>query len=169
MIVRTERRGPVDDEETVRTMARTPHAYSRVKFARSLITRERISAEASQVRLAGGAMVMSIVEARLEILKAEYHRLEQYLHTLSPEALQHHSACDQWTVADVIAHLTGGSRSHATWIIEALHAERASTRASAASITPTRRCGSHGAQGYGVAQRAWHRAAVGLCCQRQDD
>ena len=70
---------------------------------------------------------MSTVEARIEILKAEYHRLEQYLHTLSPEAWQHHSSCDQWTVADVIVHLTGGSRSHATWIIEALHAERAST------------------------------------------
>jgi len=69
---------------------------------------------------------MSTVEARRAILKAEFHRLEQYLHTLSPEAWQHPSACAQWTVADVIAHLTGGSRSHATGIAEALHAERVS-------------------------------------------
>ena len=67
---------------------------------------------------------MSTVEARRAILQAEFHRLEQYLHTLSPEAWQHPSACAQWTVADVIAHLTGGSRSHATWIAEAFHAER---------------------------------------------
>ncbi len=66
---------------------------------------------------------MSTVEERLEILKAEYQRLEHYLHTLSPEAWHHPSTCDQWTVADVIAHLTGGNRNHAIWITEALHAE----------------------------------------------
>jgi len=70
---------------------------------------------------------MSTVEERIEILKAEYQRLEQYLHTLSPEAWHHPSTCDQWTVADVIAHLTGGNRNHATWITEALHAESVST------------------------------------------
>ena len=68
-------------------------------------------------------MAMSTVEARRAILKAEFHRLEQYLHTLSPEAWQHPSACAQWTVADVIAHLTVGNRSHATWITEAVQAE----------------------------------------------
>jgi len=72
---------------------------------------------------------MSTVEERIEILKAEYQRLEQYLHTLSPEDWHHPSTCDQWTVADVIAHLTVGSRSHATWITEALQAE---------SVTPER-------------------------------
>jgi uncharacterized protein (TIGR03083 family) len=66
-------------------------------------------------------MPLSTVEARLAILKAELQRLEQYLQTLAPDAWQHPSACDQWTVADVIAHLTGGNRSHATWITEALH------------------------------------------------
>jgi len=34
---------------------------------------------------------MSTVEARRAILKAEFHRLEQYLRTLSPEAWQHPS------------------------------------------------------------------------------
>lgn len=66
---------------------------------------------------------MSTVEERMEILKAENQRLEQYLRTLSPEAWHHPSTCDQWTVADVIAHLTGVNRSHATWITEALQAE----------------------------------------------
>ena len=72
---------------------------------------------------------MSTVEERREILKAEYQRLEHYLHTLSPEAWQHPSACDQWNVADVIAHLTVGNKSHATWITEAVQAE---------SVTPER-------------------------------
>ena len=74
-------------------------------------------------------MAMSTVEERVEILKAEHQRLEQYLHTLSPEAWHHPSTCDQWTVADVIAHLIGGNRSHTTWITEALQAE---------SVTPER-------------------------------
>ena len=72
---------------------------------------------------------MSTVEERIEILKAEYQRLEHYLHTLSPEAWHHPSTCDHWTVADVIAHLTVGNRSHATWITEAVQAE---------SVTPER-------------------------------
>jgi uncharacterized protein (TIGR03083 family) len=74
-------------------------------------------------------MAMSTVAERIEILKAEYQRLEHYLHTLPPEDWQHPSTCDQWTVADVIAHLTVGSRSHATWITEALSTE---------SVTPER-------------------------------
>ena len=72
---------------------------------------------------------MSTVEERIEILKGEYQRLEHYLHTLSSEAWQHPTPCDQWTVADVIAHLTVGNRSHATWITEAVQAE---------SVTPER-------------------------------
>ena len=72
---------------------------------------------------------MTTREERVEILKAEQQRLEQYLHTLSPEAWHHPSTCDQWTVADVIAHLIGGNRSHTTWITEALQAE---------SVTPER-------------------------------
>src|SRR5262245_32675192 len=77
-------------------------------------------AKYSEVILAGGAIAMSTVEERIEILKAEYQRLEDYLHTLTPEAWEQPSTCDQWNVADVIAHLTMGSRTHATWIMEAL-------------------------------------------------
>ena len=72
---------------------------------------------------------MSTVEERIEILKAEHQRLEHYLHTLSPEDWHHPSTCDQWTVADVLAHLTVHNRRHATWITEALQAE---------SVTPER-------------------------------
>jgi uncharacterized protein (TIGR03083 family) len=68
-------------------------------------------------------MAMSTVEERIEILKAEYQRLEQYLHTLSQEDWNHPSTCDQWTVADVVAHLTVGNKGHATWITEALQAD----------------------------------------------
>jgi uncharacterized protein (TIGR03083 family) len=63
---------------------------------------------------------MTTREERVEILKAEYQRLEHYLHTLSREAWDHPSTCDQWTVADVIAHITDGNRNYATWITEAL-------------------------------------------------
>jgi hypothetical protein len=38
---------------------------------------------------------MSTVEERIKILKAEYQRLEQYLHTLSQEDWNRPSACDQ--------------------------------------------------------------------------
>lgn len=68
-------------------------------------------------------MVITALEERIEILKAEYQHLEQYLHTLSPEAWHHPSTCDQWTVADVIAHLTTSNRNHATWITDALQAD----------------------------------------------
>jgi uncharacterized protein (TIGR03083 family) len=63
---------------------------------------------------------MSTPEERVNILKAEHHRLDHYLQTLSPEAWHHPSTCDQWTVADVIAHITAFNRNYATWITEAL-------------------------------------------------
>lgn len=66
---------------------------------------------------------MTTREERVEILKAEYQRLEHYLHTLSREAWNHPSTCDQWTVADVIAHITDGNRNYVTWITEALQSQ----------------------------------------------
>jgi uncharacterized protein (TIGR03083 family) len=91
-------------------------------------------------------MLMSTVEERIEILKAEHQRLEQYLCTLSPEAWHHPSTCDQWTVADVIAHLIGGNRSHTTWIAEALQAK---------SVTPER-----------LPRRPHHRVDVAAMAQK---
>jgi uncharacterized protein (TIGR03083 family) len=97
-------------------------------------------------------MAMSTAEERIEILKAEYQRLEHYLHTLSPEDWHHPSTCDQWTVADIIAHLTVGNRSHATWITEALQAN---------SVTPERlpRCSHQRIDAAAFAQRviAWRQ------------
>src|SRR5262245_27662121 len=44
---------------------------------------------------------------RAQIVHAEAKRLEQFLRALSPEDWQRPSACDQWQVADVVAHLAG--------------------------------------------------------------
>jgi uncharacterized protein (TIGR03083 family) len=44
---------------------------------------------------------------RAKIVQAEAKRLEQFLGALSPEDWQRPSACDQWHIADVVAHLTG--------------------------------------------------------------
>jgi uncharacterized protein (TIGR03083 family) len=50
---------------------------------------------------------------RAQALHAESKQLEAFLSTLSPEDWQRPSRCDQWQVADVVAHL-----------IEDRHAER---------------------------------------------
>ncbi len=46
---------------------------------------------------------------RAKAVQAEAKRLEEFLRTLSPEEWQRPSQCDQWQVADVVAHLTGMS------------------------------------------------------------
>ncbi len=66
---------------------------------------------------------MTTPEYRVTILKAENQRLRQYLNSLSEQAWNYPSACDQWTVADVIAHLTGALRSHSTYITDAFKAD----------------------------------------------
>lgn len=67
---------------------------------------------------------MATPEERVNILKAEHQRLEEYLHTLSQEAWQHPSTCDQWTIADVVAHITAFNRNYAAWIPATLRADR---------------------------------------------
>ena len=49
---------------------------------------------------------MSLPEERLEILRAETEGLEKYLKDLPKEAWDLPSACDEWCIADVVAHLT---------------------------------------------------------------
>jgi uncharacterized protein (TIGR03083 family) len=44
---------------------------------------------------------------RAQIVHAEAKRLEQFLRALSPGDWQRPSACDQWQIADVVAHLAG--------------------------------------------------------------
>ena len=50
---------------------------------------------------------MASPEQRANLVKTESKRIQQYLGTLSAEALTRPSACDRWEVRDVVAHLTG--------------------------------------------------------------
>ncbi len=59
-------------------------------------------------------------EERLQILRSETKRLEEYLKGLPGEAWSHPSACDRWTVADVVAHLTAPGKNYPPRITRAL-------------------------------------------------
>ena len=48
---------------------------------------------------------MNADEARREEIANAGKRLESFLQTLSPDDLTQHSACEGWTVADVVGHL----------------------------------------------------------------
>ena len=48
---------------------------------------------------------MNEPERLRELIKTEFHRLTQYLDTLPAEAWSKPSACDAWTVGDVVGHL----------------------------------------------------------------
>jgi uncharacterized protein (TIGR03083 family) len=58
---------------------------------------------------------------RAQVVHAEAKRLEQFLRALSPEDWKRPSACDQWQVADVVAHLAG--MSLAERITRGLHSD----------------------------------------------
>jgi uncharacterized protein (TIGR03083 family) len=66
---------------------------------------------------------MSVPEQRVSILQSETRKLEEFLGTLSPEDWQRASRCDQWTVADVVAHLTAMDQDCAPRIMRALHGD----------------------------------------------
>jgi uncharacterized protein (TIGR03083 family) len=66
---------------------------------------------------------MSAPEQHVSVLQAEMQRLEEFLGTLSHEDWQRSSRCDQWTVADVIAHLTALTQAHAALIVRALRGD----------------------------------------------
>ncbi len=42
---------------------------------------------------------------RARLLRSESERIKQYLHSLPPDSWARPSACTQWQVRDVIAHL----------------------------------------------------------------
>jgi len=44
-------------------------------------------------------------KTRVELIRSESQRLEEYLNTLPPEALDQPSPCEKWNVGEVIAHL----------------------------------------------------------------
>ena len=48
---------------------------------------------------------MVTVQDRVELVQSEAERLQTYLQTLPHDAWIRPSACDLWTVADVVAHL----------------------------------------------------------------
>ncbi len=48
---------------------------------------------------------MNADQARREEIARAAQRLEGFLHTLGPEQLSQQSACEGWTVADVVAHM----------------------------------------------------------------
>ena len=62
---------------------------------------------------------------RLTTLQAESQRITQYLHTLPPEALGAPSACSQWQVHDVIAHLIGVAETYAGSVSRGLQGDTA--------------------------------------------
>jgi uncharacterized protein (TIGR03083 family) len=68
---------------------------------------------------------MSVPEQRVSILQSETRKLKDFLDTLAPEHWQRASRCDQWTVADVIAHLTAMDQDCTARIVRALHGDAA--------------------------------------------
>ncbi|MCH8281580.1 MAG: maleylpyruvate isomerase N-terminal domain-containing protein [Chloroflexi bacterium] len=48
---------------------------------------------------------MVTLQDRVELVRSESERLQSYLQTLPKDAWDRPSACDPWTVADVVGHL----------------------------------------------------------------
>lgn len=53
---------------------------------------------------------MSPNENQVKLVQRESERLGAYLSDLNQSGLEQQSACEQWTVADVVAHLIGGAQ-----------------------------------------------------------
>ncbi len=85
-------------------------------------------------------------EERMRILLAETQRLEQFLTALPEEAWTHPSACSEWCVADVVAHLISSSGNFAPRILRALQGD-----SSPDDLSPRRARGS--VDPVGAAQR----------------
>lgn len=62
-------------------------------------------------------------EAGVQILKNENRRLEAYLRGLSREDWQHPSPCAEWTIADVVAHITSSNIEYAASILKTLQSD----------------------------------------------
>src|SRR6266704_6268809 len=60
---------------------------------------------------------------RIKILYSESERIKQYLHALPPEPLSQPSACTQWQVQDVIAHLIGVAETYASSVSRGLQGD----------------------------------------------
>ena len=68
---------------------------------------------------------MQALTQRVALVRAEAERLQDYLATLSPTAWHHPSACAEWQVGDVVAHLARGAEAYIEWITRGLRGNTA--------------------------------------------
>ena len=68
---------------------------------------------------------MDTLTQRIILVRIEAERLQNYLETLSPTAWHHPSACAEWEVGDVVAHLTRGAEAYIEWITRGLRGDTA--------------------------------------------
>ncbi len=68
---------------------------------------------------------MEAFEERAKLYKSESERFQDYLKNLPGDAWGRQSACDEWTVADVVAHLVGNSEFYAGTVARGLQGESA--------------------------------------------
>jgi uncharacterized protein (TIGR03083 family) len=92
---------------------------------------------------------MPTFDARIEVLAAESARLERYFRALPPEAWARPSACTQWQVQDVVAHLVGVAEFYAGTVTRGLGGETAPPAGRSPAGTGT---GASAAEG--IAQRS---------------
>lgn len=66
---------------------------------------------------------MATFVERVQVLHTESERIKQYIHTLPSAALTQSSACTEWQVQDVIAHLIGVADTYASSITRGLQGD----------------------------------------------
>ncbi|MBC8281490.1 MAG: maleylpyruvate isomerase N-terminal domain-containing protein [Chloroflexi bacterium] len=66
---------------------------------------------------------MESFEERAKLYKSESERFQDYLKNLPDSEWSRQSACDEWTVADVVAHLVGNSEFYAGTVARGLQGE----------------------------------------------
>jgi uncharacterized protein (TIGR03083 family) len=92
---------------------------------------------------------MATFAERLNVLSEESERLNQYFRALPPEALTKPSACAQWQVQDVIAHLVSVAEFYASAVERGLQGETA-----ALGGRPPAGTGTGASAAEGIAQRS---------------
>ena len=63
---------------------------------------------------------MDAIGERVRLVQLESERLVRYLENIPNQAWQQQSACERWTVADVVAHLIGGAQIYSDHISRGL-------------------------------------------------
>jgi uncharacterized protein (TIGR03083 family) len=66
---------------------------------------------------------MQSFEERASLYKSESEAFQEYLTALPPESWGRQSACDEWLVGDVVAHLVGNSEFYAGTVTRGLQGE----------------------------------------------